>query len=92
MHEIFKALEEVALTAAYVIERDDGSLSTYNCVATRTNGTITITPSEAVVSRLHLNLKNTHRVTADFASGAEVSGSYSGMQWVGPGGVPEDLR
>jgi hypothetical protein len=92
VHEIFKVLEEVALTAAYVIEREDGSVSTYNCKAENVNGTINITPAENVVSRIHLNLKTKHDVNAEFNSGEKISGSYSGMQWIGPGGNPEDLR
>jgi hypothetical protein len=92
VHEIFKALEEVALTAAYVIERTDGTLSTYNCTAKKVWGTINITPAEDVVSRVHLNLKTKHTVNVKFGSGEKVSGSFSGMQWIGPGGVPEDLR
>jgi len=27
-----------------------------------------------------------------FDSGASVTNSYTGMQWVGPGGVPELIR
>jgi hypothetical protein len=92
VHEIFKALEEVALTAAYVIERTDGTLSTYNCTAKKTSTAITIIPAEEVVSRVHLNLKTKHTVNVKFGSGEKVSGSFSGMQWIGPGGVPEDLR
>jgi len=92
VHEIFKALEEVALCSAYVIEREDGTLSTYNCKAKKVEGTINIIPAEEVVSRIHLNLKKKHEVNVKFGSGVKVSGSYSGMQWIGPGGVPEDLR
>ena len=92
VHEIFKALEEAALTSAYLIEREDGSLSTYNCTAKKVFGTINITLAEDVISRVHLNLKKKHKVKVEFASGDTVSGYYSGMQWVGPGGIPEDLR
>jgi len=92
VHEIFKALEEVALTAAYVIEREDGSISTYNCTAEPVRGIIEVTPSEDVISRVHLNLRNQHKVKVTFDSGDTVTDSYSGMQWIGPGGVPEDLR
>lgn len=92
VHEVFKALEEVALTAAYVLERPDGSLSAYNCKAQRENNVIVITPSEAVVSRLHLNLKGERKIDVKFASGEHITGSYSGMLWIGPGGTPEDLR
>jgi len=92
VHEIFKALEEVALTSAYLIERADGSLITYNCKAEKVEGTVHIIPAEEVVSRVHLNLKTKHKVQVKFGSGETVSGSYFAMQWIGPGGVPEDLR
>ncbi|MHC4960586.1 MAG: discoidin domain-containing protein [Planctomycetota bacterium] len=92
VHEIFKALEEVALTAAYVIERADGTLSTYNCKAKKTGTAITIIPAEEVVSRVHLNLKKRRTVKVNFCSGEKVSGNYTGMQWIGPGGVPEDFQ
>ena len=92
VHEIFKALEEVALTAAYLIERADGTLSTYNCTAKKVRGTISIIPAEDVISRVHLNLKKKHKVKVKFGSGETASGSYTGMQWIGPGGIPEDLR
>lgn len=92
VHEIFKALEEVALTAAYVIERDDGTFSTYNCTVKKVSGSIHIALAEDVVSHVHLNLKKKHQVKVEFASGEKISGSYEGMQWIGPGGIPEDLR
>ena len=35
VHETFKCLEEVALTSAYVLERPDGRIVTWNCTARR---------------------------------------------------------
>ncbi len=35
VHEIFISLAEVALTTAYVLERSNGELVTWNCQATR---------------------------------------------------------
>ena len=75
-----------------MIERTDGSISTYNCTAKKVLGTIIVTPAEDVILRVHLNLKNKHKVKVEFAFGDAVSGSYSGMQWIGPGGMPEDIR
>ena len=93
VHEIFIALEEVALTSAYVIERADGSIGTSNCTASLdSTGKLTIQPAEEVVSRVHLNLKKPHQVEAKFAKGQTVSGTYDGMTWIGPGGVPELIR
>jgi hypothetical protein len=90
VHEIFIALCEVALTAAYVVERADGELGTWNCTATRDGaGAIHIQPAEEVISRVHLNLRGPRQVTASFAGVPAVSIRAEGMQWIGPGGTPE---
>jgi hypothetical protein len=92
VHEIFIAMEEVALTSAYVIEREDGSWSTYNCKATVDNkGVLTVQPAESVVTRVHLNLRKPRKVLTRFANSPVVAAT-AGMQWIGPGGVPEILR
>ena len=44
--EIFKALEECALTQAFVIVRADGSLAAWNCTARRRGNVIEVTPAE----------------------------------------------
>jgi hypothetical protein len=92
VHEIFKCMEEVSLTSAYVLERADGEIITWNCRAEQQGGTLHIVPAESLVSRVHLNLRNEHKVDVQFDSGASVTNSYTGMQWVGPGGVPELIR
>ena len=93
VHETFIALEEVALTSAYVIERPNGDLVAWNCRVTREkDGAITVVPAEDVVSRVHLNLRKPHAVSAAFAKGGAVKAQVEGMQWIGPGGVPEILR
>ncbi|RLC65823.1 MAG: hypothetical protein DRI48_06140 [Chloroflexi bacterium] len=89
VHEIFKCLEEVALTSAYVLERADDSIVSWNCSAVKNGNTITVTPSEDVVSRVHLNLRNTYEIDITFGGGQHISGSYQGMHWVGPGGSPD---
>ena len=89
VHEIFASLSEVALTAAYVVERAEGSLVTWNCTATRDDsGKLHVKPAEEIVTRLHVNLRRSSELEVRFASGA-VSTRASGMQWVGPGGMPE---
>jgi hypothetical protein len=90
VHEIFIAMAEVVLTTAYLIERTDGQLITWNCSATRNGaGVISIRPAEEIVSRVHLNLREPHQVNATFANAAAVSTRAQGLQWIGPGGVPE---
>jgi hypothetical protein len=87
VHEIFKCLGEIALTSAYVFENTDGSLETWNCKAERNSaGTINVTPAEAVVSRIHFNLKKPATVQAAFATGKQDANLPAGMTWFGPGG------
>jgi hypothetical protein len=90
VHEIFTSLSEVALAAAYVLERANGDLVAWNCSATRSAaGVINIHPAEDIVSRVHLNLRSPHPVNATFAHGVAVSTQAQGLQWIGPGGTPE---
>jgi hypothetical protein len=92
-YEIFKAMEEMAVAAAYVIEREDGTIKGYNCTVRKSWGSLKIIPTEDVVSRIHLNLKKSHKIKVTFGSGEKISGTYgNGMKWVGPGGIPPDLR
>jgi hypothetical protein len=94
--EGIKAMAEIVLAQAYVLQRADGSLLTWNCRAGlhNTRGILTVETSEDVVSRIHLNLRKPCKVRARFFGGKkEVCGVYSpGMHWIGPGGEPEELR
>lgn len=92
VHEIFKCLEEVALTSAYVVERPSGDIATWNCSATNEQGITVVTPAEEVVSRIHLNLRTPHQIEVHFGNKQVVKGRWNGMNWIGPGGVPEILR
>ncbi len=93
VHEIFKCLGEIALTSAYVVEDADGALETWNCTASRdASGFLAVTPAEAVVSRIHLNLKKPANVHAVFASERLDGKLPAGLTWFGPGGIPEEVR
>lgn len=92
VHEVFKCMGEVALANAYVVERANGELVGYNCSVVQANGIVTITPAEALVSRIHLNLRQPRQVQAIFGKGPPVAGTFQGMTWIGPGGIPENLR
>jgi len=85
VHEVFKCLEEVALTSAYVLERSDGSIATWNCKVEAIHGAVRIIPVESCVSRIHLNLRMPHMVEARFADGQVVTRTEQGMTWIGPG-------
>jgi hypothetical protein len=92
VHEIFKCLEEVALTSGYVLERPNGEIATWDCSVEDKGGTLVVIPAEAVVSRIHLNLRKPHLLEARFQKERKERGAYDGMKWIGPGGVPESLR
>ena len=88
-HEIFIAMGEVALTSAYVIERSNGELVSWNCRVTRDNaGVVGIQPLEDIVSRIHLNLRKDCAVSATIVGGS-VNVRGAGMRWIGQGGIPE---
>jgi hypothetical protein len=90
-HEIFKCMEEMALCNAYVVERADGTFTGYNCTVKAEDGTLGIVPCEDTISRIHLNLKNSSLIKTEI-KGQTIKGTYkSGMQWIGPGGIPEDI-
>jgi hypothetical protein len=83
----------VALTSAYVIERANGDLITWNCTSTvDAVGGINIKMAEDVVSRVHVNLNKAHQVTATFGNDSTQPIEAKGMQWIGPGGTPELFR
>ena len=85
VHEHFRYIAEMFVQNAFVVERADGSLRTWNCTAKLDGGTIVVTPAEGLVSRVHFNLKGRHGVRVDFASGACIATLGKGMEWVGKG-------
>ncbi len=82
IHEVFKCLEEVALTAAYVLEREDGELLGWNCDVKRKDGKITVTPAEEIVSRVHMNLQDESRVVVRLVNAERVKATVEEMGWV----------
>ena len=90
-HEIFKCMEEMALCNAYVHERPDGAFVGYNCRVEEEKGILHIIPVEGGISRIYLNLEKTSSIKAEIED-ETIQGTFKkGMQWIGPGGVPEDL-
>jgi hypothetical protein len=93
-YEIFKAMEEITVSSAYVLVRADGSLAAFNCTANRDAlGTILVQPGEEIVSRVHLNCKKKTNFIVRFHDGKEIEGAYQGLNWVGgaPTHFPEHL-
>jgi len=84
VHEHFKCLEEVALAAAYVVERSDGSLKGYNCTVRRSaDQVIRIKPLEGIVNRVHVNLRQTSDLVVRWKSGETRYRNIDKMQWLG---------
>ncbi len=91
VHEIFKCLEEVALTSAYVVINADGSIETWNCQAVQTNGVVVVTPSEDIVNRVNVNAPDGANVCVEFSNGAFEIYHLTGMGWISPAAGPVTL-
>ncbi|MBE6965488.1 MAG: hypothetical protein E7441_05575 [Ruminococcaceae bacterium] len=62
VHEIFKCLEETVLKKAFIIEREDGTVSGYNCTASKINSSTIKVDLHEDTELLHTNLKNKYQV------------------------------
>ncbi|MEI6788962.1 MAG: hypothetical protein WCL49_10850 [bacterium] len=82
VHEIFKCLEEVALTSAYIVEDPSGGVETWNCSVVRRGEAIEVTPAEPVVCRLHYNLRTACNVTVSFPGSHPITQSHQGIGWI----------
>ena len=80
--EIFKAMEEIAVGNAFVIERANGTMIGYNCRVSFKGKTVEVTPAEPMIQRVHVNLKSVHAVCINFATGKTMSSGKIGMQWL----------
>ena len=75
-------MEECALTSAYVLVRDDGSLLAYNCRAEMKKGTLRIVPAEAIVSKIHINTPRKLKIDIRQTGRERVHKTVSGCQWI----------
>ncbi|RAJ87972.1 hypothetical protein CLV59_101737 [Chitinophaga dinghuensis] len=83
VHEIFKCMEEVALTSAYVLERKDRSLLAYNCTAEWKNGILVIHTAETLVNKVHVNLPLPREVNISWKNKtARKYAANSGSSWL----------
>ena len=80
--EIFKAMEEISATRAFVFERSDHSLLGYNCDANWVQGKLQIRPHDRIVNQIHLNLKSRHEVKVLFADKSVSESVSAGMSWL----------
>ncbi|GHU61138.1 hypothetical protein FACS1894123_00040 [Bacteroidia bacterium] len=82
VQEIFKVMEECALTQAYLIVREDGSIQAWNCKASKKGATIDVVPNERYIDKLHVNSKIPVTVTVSL-NGKKHKQEVTGMQWMG---------
>lgn len=83
VHEVFKALGEVALTKAYVFEKEDGTFEAFNCSVLENDGKLVITPAEDVVSNVSVQLRSERTVDVSFYDGTKSQTIKTGApQWI----------
>ena len=93
VHEIFKALGEVALTKAYVAQNADGSFETYNCSVEQKDGGLVIIPNEDVVSNVSVQVNADTNVTVKFYDGDKSALVAAGLPaWVSTKENAADLQ
>ena len=83
VHEVFKALGEVALTKSYVYEKADGSFEAYNAQVHLDGDTLVVVPSEDVVSNVSVQLQSDRAVSVEFYDGVKTENVSAGAPvWV----------
>lgn len=84
VHEHFKMMSEVALLNAFILERKDGTLFTYNCQAKKKGNVIEIEPYERLVQNIHVNLQKDHTLRISLEDKEVTRHVKKGMSWVRP--------
>ncbi|HEY5562459.1 MAG TPA: hypothetical protein VIK72_12025 [Clostridiaceae bacterium] len=82
VHEIFKCLEEVALTSAYIFEKENGEIICFNCRIENKSSYMEIYPNEDVISSIHVNLKLKHNIIVHFSKEDIEIEAGIGMSWI----------
>lgn len=85
VHEDFKALTEIAIDKAYIVEKADGSLMAFNAtVSVAQDGSLDIIPAEDLVTSVHVNLlaSPSRNVRVSFAAGDVTDHAARGMTWI----------
>lgn len=62
VHEHFRVMAEQYMPYAFVLERQDGTLRSWNCKVKRKGKKLTVLVGDSAVSFLHLNLKNNYKI------------------------------
>lgn len=82
VQEIFKALEECALTSAYVLIRDDRSIETYNCRVISENERLLIIPDESIIDKIHINAKIPVTIEVRLHQRKIIQERLQGQHWI----------
>lgn len=88
VQEIFKAMEECALTSAYVYVNEMGEVRSYNCrvsiLEDKKHGCrLLIYPSDSIIRRIHLNSKCVVYYSTFLQNHTYEEQHFQGMKWVG---------
>ncbi len=83
VQEIFKAMEECALTTAYVLVDKNGNIESWNCKALYSDGALHVYPYEAIIKTIHVNLPQTIDVITYFENKTISETHHKGMNWIG---------
>ena len=82
VHEHFKCLDEVALNKAYVAEKINGDIISYNCIAEKKGDVILVQPSEAIIEMIHVNLTKKYNVQVRIENNIIEKKAEKGMSWI----------
>lgn len=83
VHEVFKAMGEVALTKAYVLEAEPGRFECFNASVAFDGALLTVTPAEALVSQVSIQLLRARSVTVAFPGKTKTEAIRAGTpRWI----------
>lgn len=82
VHEHFRFMAEMYVPNAFVVERADGSLRSWNCTVRKQGDKLLVAPAENTVSKVHFNLQKRHDIEVGFADGIAHATLEKGMEWV----------
>ena len=82
VHEHFRIMAEQFMPCAFVVERPDGTLRSWNCRVERQGKTLAITATDPAVSRVHVNLQKSYNVHLHLSETTIERKNVHGKQWL----------
>lgn len=84
VYEIFKAMEECALTTSYVVVEKDKRVKTWNCSAKwGKDGSLCVIPAEKIIERIQLNCMTRVDIKTVLSGKSFSKKQFKGMAWLG---------